>query len=330
MPSRFMPFRFIPFRALLLAGAALVTLVAPAPALTADDINSATFQSKTTAKGLDPRIVKAQTLLDRGGVSPGVIDGHDGENFRKAVAALRRRDKIAGEGFDVNVWKALKGDETKDIVAEIALSKDDAAYAFEKNPEDYAEKAKMKALAYETRAEQIGERFHMDDDLVRALNPKIEEAREGDKLIVTQTGERLKGKVARIVADKGDGMVVTMDEKGGWISAYPATIGSESTPTPSGKMEVTAVAMNPTYSYDPEKNFQQGRNKEKLTLPPGPNGPVGDVWIDLSKPTFGIHGTPEPSKVSKSSSHGCIRLTNWDAQELAKMVAKGTPVEIVD
>jgi lipoprotein-anchoring transpeptidase ErfK/SrfK len=95
-------------------------------------------------------------------------------------------------------------------------------------------------------------------------------------------------------------------------------------------MEVTAVATNPTYSYDPEKNFQQGQNKEKLTLPPGPNGPVGSVWIDLSKPTFGIHGTPEPSKVSKSSSHGCIRLTNWDAQELAKMVVKGTPVEIVD
>ena len=125
-------------------------------------------------------------------------------------------------------------------------------------------------------------------------------------------------------------MVVALDDNGEWITAYPATIGSEHTPTPAGKMQVTAVAHNPTYSYDPDVNFQQGANREKLTLPPGPNSPVGSVWIDLSKPTFGIHGTPDPSKISKTASHGCIRLTNWDAEELAKMVTKGTAVEIVD
>ena len=179
----------------------------------------------------------------------------------------------------------------------------------------------------------LGERFHMDDDLVRSLNPTLAEARPGDKVNVVNVARatpRKEKAVSRIVASIIRGAVTAYDASENVLAVYPATIGSEHTPTPPGSYEVTRIAVNPTYSYNPEKNFQQGDNVKPLTLPSGPNNPVGSVWIALSKPTFGIHGTPEPSKVSKTNSHGCVRLTNWDAQDLAKMTKPGTKVEFVD
>jgi lipoprotein-anchoring transpeptidase ErfK/SrfK len=87
--------------------------------------------------------------------------------------------------------------------------------------------------------------------------------------------------------------------------------------------------INPEYTYNPKVNFQQCDNGKVLPLPPGPNGPGGTVWIDLSEPTFGIHGTPEPSRIDKTGSHGCVRLTNWDAEELAKLLAEDVPVKFL-
>lgn len=127
--------------------------------------------------------------------------------------------------------------------------------------------------------------------------------------------------MARIVAHKGIKQVFAYGEDGALIAAYPATIGSTDTPSPSGTHTVERVALNPGYTYNPKINFRQGQNDKILQIPPGPNGPVGTVWIALSKPTYGIHGTPEPSKIGKTNSHGCIRLTNWDATELAKWSA---------
>ena len=111
------------------------------------------------------------------------------------------------------------------------------------------------------------------------------------------------------------------------IGAYPATIGSAGNPSPSGTHKIKVAWTNPSYTYNPDKNFQQGDNTETLEIPAGPNGPVGSVWIDLSEPTYGIHGTAEPDLVDKTTSHGCVRLTNWDVEELAGIVAKGVPVE---
>ena len=135
--------------------------------------------------------------------------------------------------------------------------------------------------------------------------------------------------VARIEADKGLRQVRAYDAGGTLIVAYPATIGSEDNPSPSGTHTVEGVAPMPDYTYNPKINFQQGENTEVLTIPPGPNGPVGSMWIDLSEPTYGIHGTPEPSLIDKTGSHGCVRLTNWDAEELAGMVEPGVVVEFV-
>ena len=136
--------------------------------------------------------------------------------------------------------------------------------------------------------------------------------------------------MAKILADKGRKQVLAYDANGILIAAYPASIGSADTPSPSGTVTVERIALNPGYTYNPKINFQQGTNNKVLTLQPGPNGPVGTVWIALSKPTYGIHGTPEPSKIGRTQSHGCIRLTNWDATELAKMVKPGVTVEFID
>jgi lipoprotein-anchoring transpeptidase ErfK/SrfK len=147
---------------------------------------------------------------------------------------------------------------------------------------------------------------------------------------VVNPGTPKAGAVARIVADKARKQVFAYDASDQLVASYPASIGSSDTPSPSGIHTVDRVALNPNYTYNPKINFKQGANDKVLTIPPGPNGPVGTVWIALSKPTYGIHGTPDPSRIGRSQSHGCIRLTNWDATELAKMVKPGVTVEFVD
>ena len=176
----------------------------------------------------------------------------------------------------------------------------------------------------------LAEKFHMDEAYLKEINPGVDFTIPGTLIKVVDTGAKKTGKVAKILADKGRKQVLAYDENGTLIAAYPASIGSADTPSPSGTVTVERIALNPGYTYNPKINFQQGSNNKVLTLQPGPNGPVGTVWIALSKPTYGIHGTPEPSKIGKTQSHGCIRMTNWDATELAKMTSAGVTVEFVD
>lgn len=312
------------------AGSAL-----PALAVTAAEINAVTFadRNRQQAEGPDPFIVKAQVLLSRRSVSPGVIDGLDGENFRKAVAEFRRQQRLpAGDEVDELAWLGLGGETSVDVIATYALTEQDVAYDYVAEvPRDYAEQARMKRLSYTSPAEMLGERFHMSEALLTALNPGQSFAKAGTPVLVA-SGLRTpeKGVAVRVDAVKSTGMVMVFGAEGQMLASYPATIGSEATPSPSGEFTIERVVRNPNYTYNPEKNFQQGQNTKVLVLPPGPNGPVGTVWIALSKPTFGIHGTPEPAKVSKTNSHGCIRLTNWDAEELAELVSVGVPVRFVD
>jgi lipoprotein-anchoring transpeptidase ErfK/SrfK len=321
-------------RGMVLA-AALTMMALPAQALEAEAVNAVTFADGTVEAppGPNPFIVKAQVLLSRRSISPGVIDGIDGENFRKAVAQFRRQEGLPpGDELDEQVWMALGGDAARDVIAEYNVTAKDAAYEFADSiPRDYAKQAKMKRLSYTSPQEMLGERFHMSEALLAALNPQRALSEAGTRVYVA-SGRRSpeKGAGRRVEAVKSTGMVVVYGEVDEILASYPATIGSEHTPSPSGEYEIERIARNPNYTYDPEKNFQQGRNTETLVLPPGPNGPVGTVWIALSKPTFGIHGTPEPAKVSKTTSHGCIRLTNWDAEELADLVKPGVMVRFVD
>ncbi|SER55094.1 Lipoprotein-anchoring transpeptidase ErfK/SrfK [Rhizobium sp. NFR03] len=276
-------------------------------------------------------ITALQVFLDREGFSPGVIDGKNGSNVTKAIEAWQQ---ATGETLDPN--------NTEDTLERLRLSgglaittytitaADAAGPYVAQIPEDYAHKALLPHMSFTSTAEMLGERFHMDEAYLRELNPGVDFTIPGTIIKVINPGEPKTGKVTRVVADKARKQVFAYDEAGALIAAYPATIGSSDTPSPSGTVQVDRIALNPGYTYNPKINFKQGENDKVLTLQPGPNGPVGTVWIALSKPTYGIHGTPEPSKIGKTQSHGCVRLTNWDATELAKMVSVGTTVEFLE
>lgn len=276
-------------------------------------------------------ITALQVFLDREGFSPGVIDGKTGSNVTKAIEAWQQ---ATGETLDPNntddILERLRFTGGLPITTYTITAADAAGPYVASIPEDYAHKAALPHLSFTSTTEMLGEKFHMDETYLRELNPGVDFTIPGTIIKVINPGEMKKGKVARIVADKYRKQVFAYDDTGTLISAYPATIGSSDTPSPSGTVQVDRIAFDPGYTYNPKINFKQGENDKILTLQPGPNGPVGTVWIALSKPTYGIHGTPEPSKIGKTQSHGCVRLTNWDATELAKMVSVGTTVEFLD
>jgi lipoprotein-anchoring transpeptidase ErfK/SrfK len=276
-------------------------------------------------------IVALQVFLDREGISPGVIDGKMGDNVNKAISAWQ---EMTGERLDPNntddILERLRNSGGMAIVDYTITAADAAGPYVASIPDDYAAKAELPAMSYTSTTEALAERFHMDETYLKELNPGVDFTVPGTIIKVANPGEPKKGQVARIVAHKGIKQVFAYDEGGTLIAAYPATIGSSDTPSPSGTHTVERIALNPGYTYNPKINFQQGQNTQILQIPPGPNGPVGTVWIALSKPTYGIHGTPEPSKIGKTNSHGCIRLTNWDATELAKMVRPGVVVEFAE
>nr|WP_244635768.1 L,D-transpeptidase [Chthonobacter albigriseus] len=279
-----------------------------------------------------PLVVKLQILLDRAGVSPGVIDGYYGFNVQKAVAAFEAMSDLPVDGvLDAEVWARLQAISAAPVLTSYEITADDVAGPFVPDlPTDYAELAKLDRLAFRGPAELLAERFHMDLDFLRQINPAADFAAAGTRIIVADPGPPVRERVVHLAADKRTKQLIGYSAAGRIVVAYPATIGSSNLPSPSGRHVVEAVAMNPEYWYRPDVNFRQGNNTKPLRLPPGPNGPVGAVWIDLSEPTYGIHGTPDPDRIDKGFSHGCVRLTNWDAAELAHLVSKGVPVDFVE
>jgi len=280
----------------------------------------------------DPMVLKLQVLLDRSHVSPGVIDGRQGGNLNKAISALQSMHNLPANGrLGPDIWDILQAAAERPILMDYTISDKDVAGPFVPvMPKDYAEMAELPKLAYRDPVEALAEKFHMDEAFLRNLNPDSDFNQAGTIITVVDVGPNAKAKVAHLVADASTRQLLGYNENWDVVVAYPATIGSTDLPSPSGIHAVKAVAENPEYWYRPKVNFQQGNNTKPLRLASGPNNPVGTVWIGLDKPTYGIHGSPEPSKIDKTNSHGCLRLTNWDAQELVKLVKPGVDVEFVD
>ena len=295
--------------------------------LTLDEINAAEF-SDALPEGVSAVTTKLQVLLDRAGANPGVIDGVAGENVTKAIRGFEEIMGLEVRGImNQDLWTRLQSPQP--ISQTYIITPADLEKMVTSIPQDYAEMAKMEWLGYTSGAEALAEKFHMDQNFLVSLNPNAMFA-AGEEIVVINPGEQAPVEVGRIVADKSNERLVIYAADGRPAIIYPATIGSDSTPSPQGTHEISGVAVFPTYAYNPDINFQQDENSVKLTIPAGPNGPVGSTWIDLTEPTYGIHGTPDPSKISKTSSHGCVRLTNWDAAELGKLVKPGIEVTFIE
>ncbi|MCF3973409.1 L,D-transpeptidase family protein [Paracoccus salsus] len=314
---------------LAVAGAAPAAAQDDRP-FTAADIEAADYDGGALPAGRSALTARVQVLLDRSGTSPGVIDGFKGGMSQSAIMAFERRSGLPVDGvMDPHVWNLLQSFSYEPITMDYTITAEDAEGLVDEIPEDYADKARMSSMGFTSIAEKLGERFHMDEKFLAFLNPGAR-LEPGTTIRVTDPGSSIRGEVTRIIVDKATRRVAAYNANGRMLVDYPATIGSDATPSPSGDHHVVTVALDPNYTYNPARNFKQGDNDKALIVPPGPNGPVGSVWIDLSKPSYGIHGTPTPSRLFHNQSFGCVRLTNWDARELAGMVKGGvTSVEFL-
>ena len=321
----------------LFAGIILLACLAP-PAfagLDAAAINNAEFKGKVPADDrIDPAVVKAQVLLDRASFSPGEIDGKLGENAEKALKAFAESKGLAVSKQPLNseVWGALLATSSDPIAVDYKITEKDVKGPFlKKLPAKMEDLKGLNSLGYTSPREAIAEKFHMSEALLAALNPgkKFDEA--GQTIAVMNVAvKESKSAVTRVEVDKTAQTVKALGNSGELIAYFPATVGSEEKPSPSGVLKVVSINANPYYRYNPDYKFKGVKSKRAFKIKPGPNNPVGSQWIGLSEQGYGIHGTPNPSKVSKTESNGCVRLTNWDADRLAKLLKKGAEVAFIE
>lgn len=321
-------FSFIVVGSMALAAATAVG----ARELTLDEVNAA--EPAKATRNSQAVNIKAQVLLDRANFSPGAIDGRRGDNFTNALRAFQQRNGLTMSGeLDSATWAKLA--ESKDpALIKYTISAADVRGPFSEDiPASYEKKAGLKRLDYTGPAEMLAERFHMDEDLLEQLNRGKQFDQAGTVIIVANVNVKpvaLNTKVGRLEVDKSRKSVRVLAADGKLLAAYPASVGSEEKPAPTGRLKVVRVVRNPHYTYNPDFKFRGVKAKSELKIAPGPNNPVGSVWIALNEKTYGIHGAAEPAKVGKAESHGCVRLTNWDALALAAMVRKGTVVEFLE
>lgn len=313
--------------ACLVSATATPSLFAAGVPLTIDAVNSAEQLKPVGAGKKNASVLRAQILLDRAHFSSGEIDGAYGSNMRQALAGYQRKN-----GLDVNAtinavtWTALNADTAAALVPYTILDSDIAG-PFNPVPEGMADKANMATLGFSSIDEALGEKFHISPGLMKRLNPGKDLMRAGEEIIVPNVldTEPLP-KARKIIVDKSDGTLTLIDTEGKIMAQYPATTGSAHDPLPLGAWKVKGISRNPVFRYNPKLFWDANPADKKATIPAGPNNPVGVAWVDLTKEHYGIHGTPTPSTIGKTQSHGCIRLTNWDVMSVTQSVSTGTEV----
>ncbi len=289
--------------------------------IAAQKVNNATWKE---GMSIDRTIgTKLQALLNwhHNGVGP--VDGYWGKNTRKAMQAFQQANGLAvTDTLNNETWQALTKNEkltVQPVLVNYQITDADVNIKTTDIPADTEAKAKLEGLYYESITEALAEKFHISESYLKALNPKARFI-AGETITVYNPGNPNTKPVSRVVADKVTETLYAYDDKGKLVASYPTTVGSTATPSPTGIHKVEVKVHEPNYTY----TAKDGR---KSILPPGPNNPVGSVWIGLSKPSYGIHGSPDPDRISRQASAGCIRLTNWDALALLGVIQNGATVE---
>jgi len=292
-------------------------------------VNDAALLDTVDGKANHASILRAQILLDRAHFSPGEIDASFGGNMRNAISAYQASHGLTVNGtVDTATWASLNKDDLP-VLSSYKISETDAAGPFIVIPSSMLAKSKLPALGYSSSLEALGEKFHVSPRLLQQLNAGKNFNTAGEEIIVPNvlSPEPLPA-AARVVVDRSDSSVSLLDAADKVIARYPASSGSQYDPLPVGDWKINGSTSNPVFHYNPKLFWDAKPKSEKATIPAGPNNPVGAVWVDLSKEHYGIHGTPEPSKVGKTESHGCIRLTNWNAIEFAAAISPGMAAKL--
>jgi len=289
---------------------------------------------RTTPHGLlsyrpEMSIAVIQVLLDREGFSPGAINGLRSGHFDRVLQMYELRKELKTLTASMGVVEGLLAKSGGDAFVEYNITAQDVSGPFlGELPKRIQDQKGLVKLDYLRVEEALAERFHMDETFLRWLNPDTDFSKIGSKIRVANIGRYLDTWVTRIHADKALRQVTAYDSAGRILAVYPASIGSLQTPSPKGVFKVLNKAGFPAYTLAPGNGFEPIDDGRQVVIAPGPNNPVGTAWIGLSKDTYGIHGTPNPSSIGTAESHGCIRLTNWDAMELARLVRNGVEVVI--